>query len=94
MIVLLAPGPSGNPLLIIGGIVALILFFIAIWWKIFAKAGYSGALSLLMFIPLVNFILLLILAFGEWPIHRELRLLRERAPQAPVANVYYPPQSR
>ncbi|HEX9372592.1 MAG TPA: hypothetical protein VF897_16390 [Roseiflexaceae bacterium] len=76
---------------IIVGVVTII-FLVSIWWKIFAKAGYSGALSLLMFIPVVNFILLLILAFGEWPIHRELRLLRERSGQVPVANVYYPPR--
>jgi hypothetical protein len=68
------------------GIISIIIFLgigllflvltIAIWWKIFAKAGYSGAMGLLMLIPLVNFIMLLVLAFGEWPIQRELRSLR------------------
>ena len=82
---------NNTSIVILGGIAVLILLIAAIWWKIFAKAGYSGLMGLLMFIPIINIILLLILAFGEWPIHRELRLLRERAPQA---NVYYPPQSR
>ncbi len=70
---------NGNPLLVIGGVVLFLILFITVWWSIFSKAGYSGALSLLMFIPVVNIILLLILAFGEWPIQREIRLLRERS---------------
>ena len=36
------------------------------YWKIFSKAGFSGALSLLMVIPLVNLIVLYIVAFSEW----------------------------
>ncbi|MCL4794639.1 MAG: hypothetical protein KJZ84_08755 [Bryobacteraceae bacterium] len=36
-------------------------------WKLFERAGYSGALSLLMFIPLVNLIVLVWFAFSEWP---------------------------
>jgi len=46
------------------------------WWKIFSKAGYSGAMGLLMLVPIVNFIMILVLAFGQWPIHRELEQLR------------------
>jgi hypothetical protein len=46
--------------------------FFAIWWQIFKKAGYSGALGLLMIVPIVNFILLLYLAFSDWPIQRDL----------------------
>lgn len=64
------------------GLISVILALI-IWWKIFSKAGYSGALSLLMFVPLANFILLLVLAFGQWPIHRELEALRQQAMRAP-----------
>ncbi len=48
------------------------VFLFAIWWRIFKKAGYSGALGLLMYVPLVNFILLLVLAFSKWPIERQL----------------------
>jgi len=39
------------------------------WWRVFRKAGYHGALGLLMLIPLVNFLMLMILAFSAWPIH-------------------------
>ena len=50
---------------------AILAFFIYCYWRICAKAGYSGAMSLLLLIPgLGPLILILILAFGEWPIHR------------------------
>ena len=59
------------------GLIGLIIALV-IWWRIFAKAGYSGAMGLLMFIPLANLIVLLILAFGKWPIEEEVERLRER----------------
>ena len=60
------------------GLISLI-FGIVIWWKIFSKAGYSGARSLLLFIPIVNLIIIIMLAFSQWPIERELAQLRQMA---------------
>lgn len=37
------------------------------FWFIFLKAGYSKWLSILMIIPIVNFVLLGFLAFSKWP---------------------------
>ncbi|EGD50802.1 hypothetical protein TheetDRAFT_2406 [Thermoanaerobacter ethanolicus JW 200] len=48
-----------------------IILYGIIWWKIFDKAGYGGAYGLLMFIPIVNFVMLLVLAFAEWPVLRD-----------------------
>src|SRR5947199_9350530 len=62
-------------MLLIG--LAVIVFSVIIWWKIFSKAGYSGALGLLMFVPIANLIVLCVLAFAEWPIYRELSELRQ-----------------
>jgi hypothetical protein len=76
-------------LFILGISVVMIIVSVLIWWKIFSKAGYSGAMGLLMFIPLVNLIMLLILAFGEWPIQREVQQLRQQLAQQP----YYPQQN-
>jgi hypothetical protein len=45
-------------------------------WLIVSKAGYSGALSLLAFVPVVNFVVILMFAFSKWPIQREIELLR------------------
>ena len=36
------------------------------YWKIFSKAGFSGWLSLLILLPLINLIVLYIVAFSEW----------------------------
>lgn len=61
-------------LFIILGVAALLAIA---GWRIFAKAGFSGWLGLLMVLPGANLLMLLILAFGEWPIHGELRQLRD-----------------
>ncbi len=55
---------------------AVVALVITIWWKISNKTGYGGAMSLLMLIPIVNLIMLLVLAFGDWPVQQELRRLR------------------
>ena len=52
-----------------------IILGLIINWRIASKAGYEGALSLLMLIPLVNFVILLIFAFSEWPVERRLKAL-------------------
>jgi hypothetical protein len=38
-------------------------------WRICEKAGFSGVLSLLIFVPIANLIFLYWLAFSEWPNH-------------------------
>src|SRR5258708_2247324 len=54
-------------------ILAIIAFSIWLYWRIFAKAGYSGALSLLNLVPGVGpLICVCILAFGRWPIEDQL----------------------
>jgi len=60
--------------------VTLLYFASLVWWKIFAKAGHRGALGLLMLVPGVNLIMLCLLAFGEWPIQRELDHTRRMLP--------------
>jgi len=63
------------------GLLAFVLT-IVIWCKIFSKAGYSWAMGLLMLVPLVNLIMMLVLAFSDWPVQRELRLLKQARPPA------------
>lgn len=58
---------------------ASIVFAIIVWWRIFSKAGYSGAMSLLLFVPIANIIVICMLAFAEWPILKELNALRQNA---------------
>ena len=72
------------------GLMALLvglLFFvltIVIWCKIFSKAGYCWALGLLMLVPIANLVMMLVLAFSDWPVHRELRLLKQVGPSVQV----------
>ncbi len=88
---------AGATAAIVIGVISLVIFIFAIfvWWRIFAKTGYSGALSLLLLIPIANLIVILVLAFSEWPIQRELNALRQQAamnsPQYPQGP-QYPPQ--
>jgi len=56
----------------------LIVLAVLVWWKIFAKAGYGGAFGLLMLVPGVNLIMICILAFGKWPVLREVEELRRQ----------------
>ena len=61
-----SPGPIELVLIIVMGSVIVIPF-----WKIFSKAGFSGALSLLMLVPFVNLIMIFVLAFAAWPALRD-----------------------
>jgi hypothetical protein len=54
----------------------IVVFAIIIYWRIAMKAGYPGPYSLLMLIPLVNLIIIIMFAFTDWPIERELKALR------------------
>lgn len=58
-------------------LVVAVVFLIA-WYKIFKKAGYPGWYVILMIIPVVNLIIFLVFAFGQWPI------LKGSAPQPPA----------
>ena len=72
-------GLAGAVLIVSLAISAVVIVLsIVVWWRILAKAGYSGAMGLLMFIPIANIIVLLILAFGKWPVEEELERLRGR----------------
>jgi hypothetical protein len=47
------------------------------YWKIYTKTGQPGAMALLQLIPLVNIIMLYVLAFSEWPLEREIRSAKQ-----------------
>lgn len=57
--------------LIIIGVAAYLLFSLVLivpTWRICQRAGFSGAVSLLLLVPLIGgFIVMSILAFSEWP---------------------------
>ncbi|MBP8604510.1 MAG: hypothetical protein KBI46_01535 [Phycisphaerae bacterium] len=58
-------------------ILLITVLTVIIFCRIFAKAGYHWALGLITLIPIGNIIMLLILAFSEWPIQRQLRTMQQ-----------------
>ncbi len=71
-----------------------LVFFVAgtaialiIWCKLFSKAGYHWALSLLVLVPIANLVVAFYLAFADWPVLKELRQLRQQQhPNNPPAS--------
>jgi hypothetical protein len=59
---------------IVGAAIVIVPF-----WQIFKKAGMAPGLSFLIVIPLVNLVMLYVLAFSEWKV-------------VPVSMMQYPPQ--
>lgn len=80
--------------------IAVFGFFIAMFWNIFAKAGFSGGRAFLLLIPIVNIIIFVMFAFGDWPARRELEQLRMQAqmhagnqgPNVQQISISAPPQ--
>jgi hypothetical protein len=52
-------------------LVGSFLLWVIPYWFIFRKAGFAPTLSLLMWIPLVNVVMVFYLAFSEWPILKQ-----------------------
>jgi len=75
MAVVTAMGVGMFVVVVFMALMSLVLMLI-IWWKIFSKAGWPGALSLVMLVPLVNIIMVVYFAFATWPIQRELEALK------------------
>ena len=69
-------------LFVLGLITAAIAIKAIVFCMIFAKAGYHWALGLLMLVPIVCIVMPFVLAFGEWPIHKELQRLRQQQESA------------
>ena len=59
----------GVPEILIICIVVLVFALVVLipYWRIFGKAGFSPLLSLLMLLPIVNIVMLYVLAFSDWP---------------------------
>jgi uncharacterized membrane protein YhaH (DUF805 family) len=81
-------------------LLALVVFMIWVYWRIFTKAGYNGALAFLNFVPGIgSLICVIILAFGRWPIEDQLAALHGTVvppgtpPPAPPGSTIMPTPS-
>ena len=81
---LLPGGPFASIFLIALFAVTLIILASA-FYRLYEKAGFSGALGLLMLVPVVNLGVALYLAFAEWPVLAELARVKLLAASAPSA---------
>ena len=80
----------GGGMLIFGLIFLVIL--VGIYYLIIKKTGYNPLLSLLILIPgLGGLIIVIMLAFTEWPVQREVRELRARLGGGGYTPGTYPP---
>ena len=71
-------------LMVVAGIgLCMSVVMIIPYWKIYTRTGQPGAMALLQLVPLVNIVMLYVLAFSEWPVEREMRAARERGPNHP-----------
>jgi hypothetical protein len=60
--------PGLIELLVVGMMLCVVAVFVVLpFWFIFKKAGFPGALSLLMLVPVVHLVMLFFLAFADWP---------------------------
>lgn len=89
-------GPMGGrgglfgPWLSIGSTLVLVVTLVVlaiVFWKLFQRTGKSGALGLLMLIPVVNLGVMLWFAFSEWSIDAELQRLKALFATRPPSEV-------
>ncbi len=64
-------------IMILFALLTSILMVVA-YCKICSRTGHNWALGLLMLVPVANVVLPLVLAFTDWPIQKELRLLKQQ----------------
>ncbi|MGB3177183.1 MAG: hypothetical protein WBH14_04580 [Albidovulum sp.] len=58
----------------IPGLLVIVIYCVIIvvpFFQLWKRTGHSGWISLLMLVPLVNLIMLYVLAFKDWPAMKE-----------------------
>lgn len=64
------------PFVLLSSVLPVIAF-----WKICSRAGFNGALGLLMLVPVANIILPLYVAFAQWPVFKQDRVQNASTPK-------------
>ena len=88
--------PTPDPAAVMAGLAAMsgvfaiialvsVAFTVLVYYFIFKRTGMNPWLSLLMLVPVANFVMLIVLAFTEWPVQRENKLLRAQLGGGPGA---------
>ncbi|HEX3670077.1 MAG TPA: hypothetical protein VHT92_00080 [Candidatus Cybelea sp.] len=74
-------------------IIAMCVFSIWLYWRVFQRAGFNGALALLNLVPVGSLICMIILAFGRWPIEDQLAAMQGHQVAPPPGPPPAPPGS-
>jgi hypothetical protein len=89
---MLPGGPMTSIVVLVLFAVTLIVLAI-VFYKLFTKAGFNGALGLLMLVPVVNLGVALYLAFAEWPVLAELGRVKLEAASADLRSAVATPEA-
>ncbi len=81
-----------------GVLVGVLVFYLAIavlgfiaGWKVLTKAGYSGWWIFISLVPLVGVVMFFVFAFSDWPVLKEVRMLRAGPSPTPYQSYGPPP---
>jgi len=67
-------------------VIAILVAQLYASWRIVAKAGYSGWWRFFALLPILNLIVLYIVALSKWPLERKVERLRESAHQVGLSK--------
>jgi hypothetical protein len=67
---------GGGGLFILGLFIFLVAATVAAV-KVLPKVGYSAWFAVLVWVPVVNIVMVLVFAFSDWPVDKELRRYRQ-----------------
>ncbi len=64
---------GGNEVWAFHGLWMLVIAIVVVIpvWRLCQRLGYPGWMGILILVPMVNLILLYVIAFGEWPRNRD-----------------------
>lgn len=67
--------------------IAMVAVVMFLFWRILTKAGFEGALALLLLVPLLNIGVIAYLALADWPVLKELQDRRMHYARTAVPDV-------
>jgi len=69
--------------------VAMFAFGVYVYCRVARKAGYSPWAGLWLLVPVANLVVMLIFAFSEWPIEREVKALRAQMQRSDAGHARF-----
>ena len=83
--------PPGSETATAGVSLVVVVVLLLLAFRIVRRTGHSGWWALTALVPVANLVVLVWLAYSEWPVHRELAALRRYAAETGMPG-YDPPR--